>query len=207
MATWVLPIDPAGQGPWFRSHPRLAVAVAGALFAGVFALRVAARGTTDATTVLFVLPVSLIGIAFGLRAGAAAGALAVGLTVAWAAGAGVSFSTLGWAARVVPLLGLGPLIGAASDRLDEAHRHEEELAMMCEMQREAAELNDAVVQRLAVAKWMFESGQLEGGLRMLTETIVEAQALVAQLLGPDSLLPGDLSRSRLPERSHLSGVA
>lgn len=204
---WVVPTGPAGRGPWFRSRPRLAVAVAAVLFAAVFALCLAVSGTADATTVLFVLPVSLIGIAFGLRAGAAAGALAVVLTGAWVAGAGVSLSALGWAARVVPLLGLGPLIGAASDRLDEAHRHEAELATMCEMQREAAELNDAVVQRLAVAKWMFESSELDGGLRVLTEAMTEAQALVAQLLGPDSLLPGDLTRSRPPDHSHLSGAA
>lgn len=202
MATPLLP-----TGPWFRRRPRLAVAVASALFAAVFALRLSVSGPADAITVLFVLPVSLIAIAFGLRAGTAAGALAVCLTGAWVAGAGVSLTAVGWAARLVPLLGLGPLIGAASDRLDEAHRHEEELARMFEMQREAAELNDAVVQRLAVAKWMFECGQLDGGLRMLTETMAEAQALVAKLLGPDSLLPGDLSRSRLPDRSHLSGAA
>jgi hypothetical protein len=172
------------------------VAVSAGLFAAVFALRLLVAGSEDAITVLYVLPVSLLALAFGLRAGLVAGAAAVGLVALWAAAGDVSLSALGWSSRVVPPLLLGALVGTASDRIQEAERRERDLAAVLALQRESAEINDTVVQGLAAAKWLLELGRVDEGLEVVTKTMVETQALVSELLGSASPLPGDLRRSR-----------
>lgn len=61
--------------------------------------------------------------------------------------------------------------------------------------RQALELNDEIVQGLAVAKMAFEVDRHAHGLQALTETLKRAQALVSQLLGDISDAPpeaGDL---------------
>ena len=61
--------------------------------------------------------------------------------------------------------------------------------------RQALELNDEIVQGLAVAKMAFEVDRHGHGLQALTETLTRAQALVSQLLDDISdkpLKPGDL---------------
>jgi hypothetical protein len=64
------------------------------------------------------------------------------------------------------------------------------------LQREAAEINDSIFQGLAATKWMLEAGEVERGLTTLEQTMVTAQQLVSRMLGSDSVLPGDLRRSR-----------
>jgi signal transduction histidine kinase len=171
-----------GVGPWFRRYPVLAVGVAVALFAGVFGLQSAVHGATDAVTVLFVLPIALLAVAFGLGVGAAAGALGVLLVAMWVAVAGVSLTPLGWVTRATPMLLLGVLVGAASDRLRDAAQAEERLAVAEVREREAAEINDSIVQRLTAAKWALEAGHAERSVELLTESIETAEVLVADLL-------------------------
>ena len=65
--------------------------------------------------------------------------------------------------------------------------------------RRALELNDTIVQGLAVAKLAFESGDHEMGLQSVTKTLTHAQRLVGRLLGQiesteGPLKPGDLVR-------------
>ena len=62
--------------------------------------------------------------------------------------------------------------------------------------RRALELNDTIVQGLAVAKLAFEQGEHEMGLHSVTNTLKQAQHLVARLLGQiesaeGPLQPGD----------------
>jgi hypothetical protein len=182
-------------GPWFRRQPHLAVAVAAAMTFLIFAARLSVAGTADAITVFYALPVALIAVAFGFRWGLAAGAGAVALIEVWVGIEGITLSPLAWTTRTIPMLLLGGLLGLACDRLQEAYERDEQLSMMIAFQREAAEINDTVVQGLAAAKWLFEMGDLEHGLNMLTDTMVQAQDLVTSMLGHDSPLPGDLSRS------------
>ncbi|HEY8525044.1 MAG TPA: hypothetical protein VIL48_08785 [Acidimicrobiales bacterium] len=172
-------------GPWFQRHPRLAVGVAAGLFAVVFAVRLAVHETNDAILLLFVLPVALLAVAFGLRAGAAAGLLGVALLAVWMAVADVALSPLGWVARATPLLLLGVLLGAAADRLREAAEVERRLVLAEIQAREAAELHDSVIQRLAAAKWALEAGDDQRSIELLTESIETAEALVAELLDGD----------------------
>lgn len=183
-------------GPWFRDHPRAAAALAATLFAGLFSLQVGVGGANDGLSGLFVLPIALIAIAFGASAGLGSGATAVALVVAWVLVRGVTLSPLGWVGRAVPLLLLGWLLGRASDKLRDAASRERQLVAAAVLQREAAEINDTVVQGLTVAKWLFESKDRERGLEVLSDTMATAQDLVSRQLGSGSPLPGDLHRSQ-----------
>lgn len=188
-------LAPAGGRPWFQHSPRRALAVAAVMFVAIFALRLADSHSADAVSVLYVLPVSLVAFAFGFRPGLAAGVGAVGLLVVSELATDGTLRPLGWATRITPLLLLGMLVGYASDQLREGDRRELHYAEVALLQREAAEINDGIVQGLAAAKWLLEAGHTERGLGAVNDTIVTAQTLVGRMLGPGSPLEGDLMRS------------
>jgi|GEM_PF-1260979 len=203
-------LDTRRREPWFDLHPRLALAVSAVLFVAIFALGLSVDGTADSLSVLFVLPVSLAAFAFGVRAGLMAGAVAVGMLAIWFAASDESFGALGWVSRIVPLLLLGLLVGASSDRIREARRAERYAIAVALVQRDAAEINDSVVQGLAVAKWLLEAEQVDRALEVLDDTAEKAQTLVSRVLGSDGVLPEDLrnpmlvmeSSRRHGERAH-----
>jgi hypothetical protein len=123
--------------PWFRRHPTLALMVAGVLFAVVLSVRILAGSPVDAVSMLYALPVALVATTFGLRAGAAAGLIAVALTVFWAIARNVSLTPSGWVSRVLPLLLLGVLLGHAADRLRMAELGRRRLESAALLHREA----------------------------------------------------------------------
>lgn len=188
-------LAPAGGRPWFQHSPRRALAVAAVMFTAIFALRLADSHSADAVSLLYVLPVALVAFAFGFRAGLVGGLGSVGLLVVSEVVTDGTLSPLGWATRITPLLLLGTLVGYASDQLREGDRRELHYAEVALLQREAAEINDGIVQGLAAAKWLLEAGHTERGLGAVNDTIVTAQTLVSRMLGPDSPLAGDLLRS------------
>jgi hypothetical protein len=168
--------------PWFRASPRAGLGVAALLFLAVTVLRFAADDAADATVMLYMLPVALVGLAFGRRAGAVGGALAVVLTVTWVLTVGLELGWIGWAARIVPPLLLGVLIGDASDRLAAADQQRRALEKAAQRHRDAAEVNDTLVQGMAAARWAFEGGRHEVGMRTLEETLAQGHDLVSKLL-------------------------
>ena len=169
-------------GPWFRASPLAAFVVAAVLYAGVSAQRFAADNTADASVMLYMLPVALVGLAFGRRAGALGGAVAVVLTAVWVQRVGLDLSWVGWASRTVPPLLLGVLVGDASDRLAAAEDQRRALEAAAQRHRDAAEVNDTLVQGMAAAKWAFEGGRHEAGMRTLEETLAQGHELVSKLL-------------------------
>jgi len=192
--------------PWFRRRPRQALTVAGAMFVAILALRLADSGAADAVSVLYVLPVALLALTFGFIVGSAAGAGAVALLVLGVDLTGTPLTPLGWSTRLTPLLLLGPLIGFASDQLQEAERRERHYAQVALLQREAAEINDDIVQRLAAAKWLLERGNTDGAHEAVEDTMLAAQALVSRMLVADSPLGGGRRQSRRPgEAPHGDG--
>jgi K+-sensing histidine kinase KdpD len=172
----------ATPAPWFRRRPALTILVASALYVAVFALRMLAGGPVDAYSMLYALPVALLAVAFGLRAGVAAGVLGVVLIAVWAVTKDISLGVTGWASRVVPMLLLGVLLGEATDRLRRTEEARSQLEAAALLHRKAIEINDSLVQGMAAAKWSLEAGNLDVGLRMLDDTLVRAQDLVSGLI-------------------------
>lgn len=170
------------RNPWFRQHPVTALLVAGGLFAAVLLLTVLAGSPSDDYFLLYVFPVALVAVTFGLRAGAVAGLAAVALIVVWVMVSDVSLPVAGWGARVVPMLVLGLLLGRAADRLRDAEAERLRLEAAALLHREAIEINDSLVQGMAVARWSFQAGQVDNGLKILDETLVQAQELVSDLI-------------------------
>lgn len=170
-------------GPWFRRHPQYAAMVTTALFAAVTFARLLSADEADATGLLYALPVALAAMAYGRVVGTTAALCASGLLWAWVAGhPDVSLTTLGWASRIVPLVLLGVLVGAAADAVEEATAAQTALAVAEARRRDAAEVNDEILQRLAVAKWRLEGGAPDDAADLLDEAMVQAQHLVSSLL-------------------------
>lgn len=190
-------VDFGRREPWFARRPRLALVVAIVLFAGIFTLQLLVHGTADSLSELYVLPVALIAFAFGYRAGMVSGVAAVALLVLWALVTGTALSPLGWGSSVSLILLVGALVGASADRIREARRAERYAYAISLMQRDAAEVNDTVVQSIAAAKWMLEAGQIERAGALLDETATTAQGLVTRVLGAESALTDDV---RQPHR-------
>jgi hypothetical protein len=160
----------------------LVLALAGLLFVAVLSLRLLDGDATDAYSMLYVFPVALVAITFGMRAGTAAGLLAVGLIAIWATADHVFLAPAAWAARVLPILLLGVLVGEATDRMRRLETERRRLEAAALLHREAIEINDSLVQGMAAAKWSLEAGNLDAGLRVLDDTIARAHDLVSGLI-------------------------
>jgi len=185
--------NPLGPGrttdPWFVQRPRLSLALAGAVFAAVFALRITRSDPGDAVSLLFTLPITLLAATFGLRGGLAAGMLATLLLVLWVRATGVELSVLGWVSRLTPLLLLGYLLGDAVERLRRAEAARARLEDAARRHRDAVQLNDTIVQSLSAAKWALEAGDLDGGLQIVGETLRVSNQLVSDLIRSADLSP------------------
>jgi PAS domain S-box-containing protein len=82
------------------------------LFAGVFLLRFADPRADDGETLLYVLPVGLLALAFGARGGLAGAALGLALTAAWDLTEGaVSLGPFGYANRGLAFLAVALFVG------------------------------------------------------------------------------------------------
>lgn len=174
--------EPREGPPWFHRRPRVTVAVAIALFAAVLALRLSVGRTDDAVNMLYTLPIALVALAFGRRAGILAGIAGVALVVVWVLVRDVDLSPLGWASRALPLLLLGGLLGDASDRLAAAESRHRELEAAAQRHRDATEVNDTLVQGMAAAKWAIEAGRHDAGLKTLGDTLTLGHDLVSKLM-------------------------
>jgi hypothetical protein len=180
--TRVEPASAAAREAWFRQRPVLALAVAAALFVAVLVVRLYAGDPVDAYSMFFVFPVALLAVTFGLRGGAAGGAVAVALTIVWVLLRDVSLTPTGWLSRAAPVLLLGVLLGHATDRIRRAEADRLSLEAAALLHREAIEINDALVQGMVAAKWSIEAGRTEAGLSTLDDTVGQAQALVSELI-------------------------
>jgi hypothetical protein len=173
---------PAKAGPWFRTHPGLALAAAALLYAGVLALRLSLGNPLDAVSMLYVFPVALAAMTGGRWVGLAGGILSVTLVAAWVVAQSVDLTVVGWLARALPLVMVGFLIGDANDRLERASRARQSHLLAEQRHREAVEINDSLVQGMSAAKWSIEAGRVESGLRVLGETVELGQQLVSELI-------------------------
>jgi len=103
------------EGP--QVTPRLALAGAGALFAGIAALMLVSGHAADAPGNLSVLPIALLAWAFGRRGGLAGALIAFALLAGSDALDAQALSPLGYATRGVAYVVLGGTLGWMIDRL------------------------------------------------------------------------------------------
>ncbi|HTW13856.1 MAG TPA: DUF4118 domain-containing protein [Nocardioides sp.] len=173
--------------------------MAAAIFVVVTAVRFG-RGDdlTSGITMLYVLPVCLAAQTGGRTVGVLAGGLSAGVVVLWLVLHQVDVHPLGYAARVLPLILVGFLLGDAMDRIRRSHLDQLEHEAAALRHHQAVEVNDLLVQGIAVAKWSVEAGRIDEGLRILDETIATGQRLVSELIVDAGLQPSGTGREEVP---------
>jgi len=116
------PIGASSAFPVRRwSERRLVVlAVAAGLFGGVYALRQTSADGTDATELLYVVPILLVSLELGLFAGAGAAALALGLVGIWTLSSHANLDGVGIFTRGVAFFPVGMVAGHFGDRMRDA---------------------------------------------------------------------------------------
>jgi len=179
---------------WRAARSRHAVAgAAGALLVLFFVIEVVTGSPGEPATIAYAVPVALAGIALGPRAGMAAAVAGAGLYWLGAYIDGETLSVAHISYRLVALVFLGGVVGALASRLAQAV-HEAQL--QAELRSRAVELNDTVVQGLALSRYQIDGGDPTAAADTLTATLGRAQELVADLMGDVELEPGSLRRAR-----------
>ncbi len=153
------------------------------MFVLITALRLAlGQDAVVGVTLFYVIPISLAALVWGRTAGAVTVGVALALLVLWALVADVELTLLGWAARVVPIVFAGLLLGDASDRLRRAEQAEHDQHEREMIHRQAVEVNDSLLQGMSAAKWALEMGNHELAIRALDDAIKAGQTLVSELI-------------------------
>jgi PAS domain S-box-containing protein len=102
---------------WPSVGGRAGIAIALAMIVGIIAARAIDPNVGDGEGRLFVLPVAVLALRFGLRGGVASALLVVALVIVWDLNdPHTSLTPLGYANRGVPLVVLGAVLGAFVDR-------------------------------------------------------------------------------------------
>jgi signal transduction histidine kinase len=100
---------------------RFVLAVAGVLFATIFAIRQVISGEVETVGLLYVGPISLVALELGLVAGCCAAAFSLGLVAVWSLWSGVDLSLLGFLTRALAYLTVGAVAGAFGERTRAIH--------------------------------------------------------------------------------------
>src|ERR1700676_1130907 len=93
-----------------------AIALAALLFVGIFALRLSDPNVADSDEILFVVPIALLALQFGVRGGIAGALLAIALYVSWDLTDSVVVSARGYLSCVGAFSLLGTLLGTFVDQ-------------------------------------------------------------------------------------------
>jgi len=179
---------------WGGARSRRAVAGAAvALLVLVFAVAVATGSPLEPAIIAYAVPVALCGLALGALAGitAAVAGGALYWVAAYVDGHTLSAGHLSY--RMGALVFLGGIVGLLSSRLAEA---EQGAQLQRELRSRAVELNDTVVQGLALARYLLDGGDSAAAAATLTTTLERAKELVADFIGDVELEPGALRRER-----------
>ncbi len=167
--------------------------VAGVLSGLVIASRAVAPLPSDGWLFLLIAPIAIVAVEYSFAGGFVAALMASVLTLGFKLLGDIAYSYTGVAVRVVTFLVAGAGVGYL---VEERRRRDDALK---DLQRRAAEhqeglqLNDDVVQGLAVAKMALEMGEPDRAQTTLEETLRRAQEIASQRLnqaGPLTRTPG-----------------
>jgi HD-GYP domain-containing protein (c-di-GMP phosphodiesterase class II) len=153
---------------WSTPEAGATVVAAIAIFLGVFLLRNSDTSTGDAEGILYVVPIALLALRFGLRGGLTGAAMSFALIVAWDLNhPAVKVALAGYLSRGVAFLILGVLLGVV---VDQRRRLQTDVARYYDISLEAErQLADS-------ARW------LESEVAERTRELVEARAETLQRL-------------------------
>jgi len=151
----------------------LIVAVAAVLFAVTFAARLAVNDPDALLANFYIIPITVLAIEFGVRAGLIAAAVALALVPAWSVINNVHVHPLGYIARGAAFVITGVVVGRFSERLR----------------------NDVSVRQDAQRDLALYADQLESSNRGLARSVerLEAFAEIARAVGGETELDRVLS--------------
>ena len=154
---------------WDAARSRRAVAGAAAvLLLLFFVIEVVTGSTREPATIAYAVPVALAGIALGARAGMAAAVAGAALYWLGAYVDGETLSVARLSYRLGALVFLGGVVGALASRLAEA---EHAAQLQHELRSRAVELNDTVVQGLALSRYELEADDSTAAAATLAATL------------------------------------
>jgi signal transduction histidine kinase len=193
------------------------LASAAALFGAIFAARLAVKDPDALLANFYVVPIALVAIEFGTRAGLLAAVFALGLVFAWAAIQSVHVGVLGYTSRGAALIVTGAVVGRFSERLRQdiaaRQRAQRQLSLYADQLEWA---NQHLTQSIERFEAVAEIARAVGGETDLERVISVILAHGQELLGADLLvfLPdgdelaavGGSSRSRLPLHGSVTGA-
>jgi signal transduction histidine kinase len=198
------------------------IGLAGVLFAAAFTARMAINDPDALLANFYIIPIAILAIEFGLRAGLGSAAIAVGLVFAWSALDDVHVDVLGYVSRAAAFVVTGVVVGRFSDRLrrDVAERRdaERDLALYADQLETSNHGLARSVERLEafaeIARAVGGETELERVLALILaegREIVAARTLVMYLPEGDELAAasgsamGAGSHERLPLNGSLAG--
>ena len=167
----------------------VSVVVIAALLAVVTALRWFYYGAGEAVALLYVVPIALGALRFGRRGGAAMAGFGITAFVVLEAVRGHGdLDMSGWAGPLLAMAIVGGLVGhlrSVAD-LQEADRRlqAQQIEELRDAQRSTAQASDSIVQKVAAARWMLESGLSEQAAVTLDNAVAEGIAEVSGALPP-----------------------
>ncbi|HTU86062.1 MAG TPA: GAF domain-containing sensor histidine kinase [Solirubrobacteraceae bacterium] len=211
-----------GAPPASASKRAAILALAGVLFVAAFIARIAVNDPNALLANFYIVPIAILAIEFGLRAGLAAAAVAFVLVPAWSVINAVHVDALGYLSRGAAFVVTGVVVGRFSDRLrrDVAERRdaERDLALYADQLETSNHGLARSVERLEafaeIARAVGGETELNRVLALILaqgREIVAARTLVMYLPEGDELAAvsgsamGAGSHARLPLDGSLAG--
>ena len=155
-------------------------AVSAALFAGIYALRVAVPDPRAGILFLMLVPIALLALEAGVRGGLTGAVVATLLTTLWVASEDIDLSPIGFITRFAAFAISGIGTGLLVEQRRRRDREIGELAQTAERHGQALDLHETVVQQLTVAKMGLEMGDADHALRAIDDALKAAQAAVSR---------------------------
>jgi signal transduction histidine kinase len=214
-------LEPSDSAPPAWRGPAI-LSAAVVLFGVTFAARVAISDPSALIANFYTVPIALVAIEFGLRAGLLGAAFAFGLVVLWGAVEAVHLGALGYASRAAAFVLIGGLVGRFSEQmrgdLSMRRRAQRQLAGYAEeLERSNVHLaqSNARLEAFArIARTVGGETDLERVLLLILEQgreIVGARGLLVCVPDADELAVvagsalADGAPTRLPRRDSLVG--
>jgi signal transduction histidine kinase len=199
------------------------VALAVVLFAAGFSARLAVNDPNALLANFYIVPIAVLAIEFGMRAGLIAAAVAFALVPAWSVINTVHVDALGYVSRGAAFLFTGVIVGAFADRLrhdiTERREAQRDLALYADQLESSNQVLVRSVQRLEafaqIARAVGGETDLERILSLILthgREIVAARTLLVYLPNGDELAAvsgsaaPSASQPRLPVRGSLAGA-